>query len=984
MMQVHPEKPSENSFELLREHRVGSLNLNLIEFRHRVTGAQHFHFAADNPENVFMVAFRTVPVDSRGVAHILEHTSLCGSEKYPVRDPFFMMNRRSLNTFMNAFTSSDYTAYPFASQSRKDFDNLMDIYLDAVFFSRLDRLDFAQEGHRLEFETPEDKDSPLVYRGVVYNEMKGDTSSPVSVLYDTYKKYLFPTTTYHHNSGGDPEQIPDLSYQDLLSFYKTHYHPSNAIFMTYGDIPVEELQEKIERNALSRFERLDKTITVPAEKRYYAPVRVEESYAQETAGENQCNEVRDKSHIVIGWLLGTNTDLEEMLNAHLLADMLLDTSASPLRMALETTGLGTAVSPLCGLEESNHEMSFMCGIEGSNPDAADELEKLVLDTLAHVVRDGVPPDRLEAVLHQLELHQREVGGDGYPHGLQLMFTGLPAAIHGGDPFGLLDLDPVLEKLREDIKSPDFITSLIQKLLLDNPHRVRLTLKPDPNLARRRLDAEIAKLANIKNSLNDDMKMEIIEQSRLLKARQNKTDDPEILPKVGLADIPAEKKIPTAELLPLKNGARRTLYRVGTNGLVYQQLVTVLPEIPDQFVRLIPLYTNVLTEIGSGGRDYLETQHLQHSITGGLHAFSTIRTDLDNLRAARSFVTLSGKALGRNQRALTELLRETWESATFSESDRIRELIQQILARKESGLASNGHGHAMMAAGGRFSPVIHMNHRLSGLASIQWLRELELSIREDTALDKICIQLEKLHQLVSDSSSQFLLVSDEENMPELIASIDDQWQEKEKRDGVTPFVPDSCTDLTKQAWTTNTQVNFCARAYATVAETHEDSAALTVLGGVLTNGFLHRAIREQGGAYGGGAGHDSSNGVFRFYSYRDPRLDDTFSDFTASIQWLLAGDLEPDKVEEAVLGVISSIDAPGSPSGEARQAFHSELFGRTRLHINARRKAIMRVSVNDLLRVTERYLLDKQSSSAVVATPDFTSTGNRDEWVISAL
>jgi len=234
----------------------------MAEYRHKVTGAEHYHLSADNSENVFLVAFRTVPVVSRAVAHILEHTTLCGSERFPVRDPFFMMNRRSLNTFMNALTSSDYTAYPFASQNRKDFFNLMDIYLDAVFFSRLDPLDFSQEGHRLEFEMPDDPESPLTFKGVVYNEMKGDASSPVSVLYDTFKKYLFPTTTYHHNSGGDPEQIPDLNYQDLLMFYKTHYHPSNAIFLTYGDIPVAEHQSRIERDALIRFQALDKKIEV--------------------------------------------------------------------------------------------------------------------------------------------------------------------------------------------------------------------------------------------------------------------------------------------------------------------------------------------------------------------------------------------------------------------------------------------------------------------------------------------------------------------------------------------------------------------------------------------------------------------------------------------------------------------------------------------------------------------------------------------------
>ncbi len=978
------------TFELVRQHQVHTLNLQMAEYRHRVTGAQHFHLAAENTENVFLVAFRTVPIDSRGVAHILEHTALCGSEKYPVRDPFFMMNRRSLNTFMNAFTSSDYTAYPFASQSRKDFYNLMDIYLDAVFFSRLDPLDFAQEGHRLEFESPDDANTPLTYRGVVYNEMKGDTSSPVSILYDTFKKYLFPTTTYHYNSGGDPEQVPDLDYQDLLSFYKTHYHPSNAIFMTFGNIPVQELQQKFEKNALARFKKLEKVISVPREKRYYAPLRVEESYAFQSADEGGEGEVRDKSHIVMGWLLGLNTNLEELLRTNLLADVLLDTSASPLRMALETTTLGSAVSPLCGLEESNHEISFICGIEGANPESAEALEKLVLDTLEQVEKDGVPQDRLEAVLHQLELHQREIGGDGYPYGLQLMMSGLPAAVHRGDPFGLLDLDPVIDKLREEIKSPTFIADMVRSLLLDNPHRVRLTLKPDPGLAKRREAAEISRLAQLKANLDLSGRQQIIDRSLQLKERQNKTDDPEVLPKVGLSDIPAEKLLPTGEIREMSGQVRSTLYQVGTNGLVYQQLVTVLPEIPQPLLRLLPLYTNILTEIGSGGRNYLETQHLQHSITGGVNGFSSMRSAITDLASIKGYMTLSGKALGRNQQALTRLLYETWETVDFTELPRIKELIQQVLARKESGLASNGHVYAMMAAGGAFSPVIYTNHILTGLASVRWLRELQKNNQQPEGLARTCDQLRQLHQLLKSASHQFLLVGDEEHIDAMADTVGEIWQPANSRDiSTTAFYPlvagsSDERDSDRQAWTTNTQVNFCARAYSTVPETHEDSAALTVLGGVLTNGFLHRAIREQGGAYGGGAGHDSSSGVFRFYSYRDPRLVDTFADFSASIDWLLKTRLHQDKVEEAILEVISSIDAPASPAGEARQTFHSNLFGRDGIHINHRREAITRVKVADLKRVIERYLVNRECSSAVLARSEGLDLGSAGDWQIQNL
>ena len=299
-----------SGFKLQKSRRIDNLNLSVHEFTHQTTGACHYHLESEHTENVFMVALRTVPEDSTGVAHILEHTALCGSERFPVRDPFFLMIRRSLNTFMNAFTTSDYTAYPFASQNRKDFFNLLDIYLDAVFFSRLHPLDFAQEGHRLEFAQPENDSTPLVYRGVVYNEMKGDSSSPISVLYSELQKHLFPTVTYHYNSGGEPRCIPDLKYEQLLEFYRSHYQPANAVFMTFGDIPVTELHDFID-SALQRTKPLDdvEVIEVNPEIRLTEPVRVIAPYAldqEPTTG---------KTHIVVAWLLGKNTDLEMLLKS---------------------------------------------------------------------------------------------------------------------------------------------------------------------------------------------------------------------------------------------------------------------------------------------------------------------------------------------------------------------------------------------------------------------------------------------------------------------------------------------------------------------------------------------------------------------------------------------------------------------------------------------------------------------------------------------
>lgn len=950
------------AFDWVRSERIDSLNLVVEEYRHRATGAAHFHLAADNTENVFLVALRTVPTDSTGVAHILEHTVLCGSENYPVRDPFFMMIRRSLNTFMNAFTSSDWTAYPFASQNKKDFYNLMDVYLDAVFFARLHELDFAQEGHRVEFAQADNPDSDLLFKGVVFNEMKGAMSSVPSTLWQTLTKYLFPNTTYHYNSGGDPEHIPDLSYEDLKAFYTTHYHPSNAVFMTYGNIPASEHQARMQDRALGRFEAMDLHIAVSDEKRYHAPVRIQESYAFDEEGQTA-----DKTHIVVGWLLGRSTNLKEQLEAHLLEGVLLDDGASPLRHALETTELGSAPSPLCGLEASNREMSFVCGLEGSNPENADALEELVLGVLREVAEKGVAKERVEAVLHQLELSQREIAGDGYPYGLQLILEGLSSAVHGGDPVALLNLDPVLDELRSNIQDPDYIRNLVRERILENRHRVRLIMVPDTSLSEQRNLAEQARLARIKAQLTDEEKSAIVQQAAALAERQNQVDDPDVLPKVGLEDIPPEMHIASGDAERLGKHSVN-FYPQGTNGLVYQQIIGDLPHLADELLDTLPYYTHGLAQLGCGGRDYLETQALQTSVSGGVHASSTMRGAIDDVQSLRGHFVLSGKALARNHAALSELLRDTLEAPRFDELERMRELIAQQRAQREQSVTGNGHGLAMLAASAGMSAGAALAHRLRGLAGIRYLKQLDDSLEDDKQLRAFADRMAQIHEQVRTAPRQFLLICEAERHDGAIGELGDAWSTMAASPQAhVPFVQAPVRRQVREAWVTNTQVNFCAKAYPTVAVEHPDAAPLAVLSGFLRNGYLHRTIREQGGAYGGGASHDSDNAAFRFFSYRDPRLEATLEDFDASVRWLLEEKHEWRQVEEAILGVVSSIDKPGSPAGEAKDAFYNGLYGRTPGQRQRFRQRVLEVKLEDLQRVGATYLKPELASVAVITS-----------------
>lgn len=952
-----------SSFRWLRSQFIESLNLEVQEFEHTQTGAMHYHLASDSPENVFLVALRTVPTDSRGVAHILEHTALCGSEKYPVRDPFFMMLRRSLNTFMNAFTSSDWTAYPFASQNKKDFSNLLDVYLDAVFFSRLDPLDFAQEGHRVEFAEPENPESELVFKGVVFNEMKGAMSSTVSTLWQTVTKYLYPETTYHFNSGGEPVDIPDLSYEQLLDFYRTHYHPSNAIFMTFGDIPAEELQQRFHKQALERFERLNKTISVPDEKRYYAPVAVQEYYASEDNEEN-------KAHHVLAWLLGESTDLHAQLEAHLLSNVLLSDSSSPLRHALETTELASSPSPLCGLEDSNREMCFMCGLEGSTAENAQAFEELVLDTLREVAEHGVEQERVEAVLHQLELTQREVRGDGMPYGLGLILSGLSAAIHRGDTIATLNLDPVLEQLRESIQDPEYIKGLTQQLL-GNMHRVRLSLLPDAELDQRKTAAEAKRLAKMKASLSETDTQQIIDLTKALAERQEQVDDVEILPKVGIEDVPLEMKIASGENVKA-DGMPCHYFVQGTNGLAYQQVVIELPELKPELLEILPYYTSCLTELGVGERDYLDVQAWQSQVAGSIHASTSVRGKIDDEQQVKGYLTVSAKALSRNYQSLCELVHETLTQVRFDETDRLKDLIAQRRAMAEQSVTGNGHSLAMQAASSGMSPAAALTHRLTGLEGINSLKKLDDALKADgdEAMCELVDRMKALHEQVLASSRQVLLIGEAEHRDQYVQDFAVQWKNTDNGNSqAKSFSLPTVRERVQQVWTTSTQVNFCAKAYPTVPVEHEDSAALTVLGEFLKNGYLHRVIREQGGAYGGGASQDSACAAFRFYSYRDPRSQETLDDFDASLKWLLETDHNEQSLEEAILGVVSSIDKPASPAGEAKQAFHNNLFGRTPEQRTRFRQRVLGVKLVDLQRVAKTYLEAEQASVAVITNAE---------------
>ena len=948
---IHP------AFQLLRQHHVEALDIHVSEYKHKVTGAVHYHLATNHDENVFLVAFRTQPMDSKGTAHILEHTVLCGSEKFPVRDPFFLMIRRSLNTFMNAFTAADWTAYPFATQNKKDFQNLLSVYLDAAFAANLNPLDFAQEGIRIELENDQ-----AVYKGVVFNEMKGAMSSPTDQLYHQLAYHLFPETTYHYNSGGDPKEIPDLSYEQLVEFYKTHYHPSNAVFMTFGNQNAYDLQEQFETLALHKFSKGTTLYSTP-EKRLTAPIEVTESYAVDS------EDLKDKTFHVMSWLLPETSDIKLRLGMRLVEGILLENSASPLRHYLETCGYAQSTGPLMGVDDSNFEMTFYCGVQGSNAEYAENFKNGVLNILQDVASKPVDTDLVDAILHQIELHQREINGDGTPYGLSLILNGLGSAIHHNDPIHVWDVDSAIEQVKEELKDPMWLSNLIQIHLLDNPHRVQMTLVPDATKSVKEQQAEQARLAEITANLTEDQKIEIQEKTEALKKRQDTPDDLELLPKVGLEDVPADLHIVQGQLREIICNGLDTplnLYHAGTNGIYYQQ---VLIQIPDEIVQspYFNLLSILMGEVGAGEHDYLEFQQIQTAVSGGLGMGASLRSKVDDKDRISAWLTLTTKSLTQKLDSI-QLLKLAFEQLRFDEKDRIIELLQQRKTRWQSRLSGSGHSYAMQIASRQMSALARRDYHNTGLGALNWLTHLVNKIdQDDTAYEALIAELQAIHRKLLQAPKQFLLVCEEHQSDRLVEEIQNVWDKL-----AVDKSPVSLTEVehvnteNDEAWLIQTNVQFCCSAYQAVDVAHADAAPLMVLAAYLRNGFLHSAIREKGGAYGGGASYDGNACSFRFYSYRDPRLVETFNDFEASVQWLFNVEQQPYQLEEAILGLVAGMDKPGSPAGEAITACYALLHARTPKFRRVLRERLLSVSLEDLQRVAKQYLLEQKPVKAVVA------------------
>lgn len=928
----------------------------LIELEHRPTGARHIHLDTDDTENAFSVAFKTVPRDSSGVAHILEHTALCGSRQYPVRDPFFSMLKRSLSTFMNAFTASDWTMYPFCTQNRKDFYNLMGVYLDAAFFPNIDELSFKQEGHRLELEEDAAGDQ-LVYKGVVYNEMKGAMSSPDQVLVRSLLNALYPDTTYRHNSGGEPAEIPNLTHEQLKAFHARHYHPSNAYFYTYGNLPLEAHLEYIESHVLRHFSRIDPETDVPNQPRWNRSKEVTYTYPY-TDSEG----LDRKYQACVAWLTADIRDTFEVLVLAVLEQVLLGNAASPLRKALMDSELGTALSDGSGYDADNRDTLFACGLKDVTAKDPRDIEKIVFETLGHLRDQGIDRELIDSAIHQIEFQRKEVTNTPYPYGLKLLLSFAGTWIHGGDPARILNLDSDLAKLKARLDDNGFLEDRIGHYYIDNPHRVLLTLAPDADKAVREIQRTRAELRKIRNDLSTEQISKIEQDARELKLLQESEEDVSVLPTLQREDIPPDiKRISASD-----SSSAVIQYRQSTADIVYLTAAAGIAALEEDELPLVPFLGYALPKIGTTLRDYTGMARRIDRYTGGVVLTPVVRNQFQAPGGSAPFVLISGKALDRNQETLYDILEELTTRFAFTDQSRLKRLLLEYRAGLEAMVVQSGHRLAMSLAARTISESTALSETWQGVSQIKYIKKTTAALGEKE-LTVIARQLSSIAaKIFSAKNLKFALVGEAPETSAQTAAFDKLAAALGQDNPASFRAPALAIDsgTPNEGWTTSTSVSFVASCFNSVRMEHPDAPALAVIAKMLRSLYLHREIREKGGAYGGFALYQSENGVFGMASYRDPHIVDTLNVFQDAEVFIRSGKYSDEDVKEAILQVCSDIDKPDAPGQAARKAFLRNLIGLSDDKRKQFKARLLELGKVEIRRAAEKYFRENGADRGI--------------------
>ncbi len=906
-----------HGFQLQREKELQEIGCVARLYVHQKTGAELLSLIGDDENKVFGVSFRTPPADSTGIAHILEHSVLCGSRKYPVKAPFLEMLKSSLNTFLNAMTYPDKTVYPVASINLQDFYNLVDVYLDAVFHPRITPDTLKQEGWHYELDAP---GAPLIYKGVVFNEMKGSYSSPDDRVYRLSKRSLFPDTTYGVDSGGDPRDIPNLTFDAFKSFHQRLYHPSNAKFFFYGDDDPEKRLEILDA-LLSEFSHLDVDSAVPLQQRYNAPRKMHFPLPVGAAEEGE-----RQARITINWMLDEAKSVEESLALGILSDILVGSPAAPLRKALIDSRLGDDITGT-GLMSSLRQGQFGAGLKGVDPDDADKIETLILDTLGKLADEGIDPLTVEASVNSAEFRLRENNTGSYPRGLGTMLRALQYWNYDRDPLEPLSWQGPFDALKARLEGSERVfEGMVRNLLLDNQHRTAVLFTPDPDLAQREVDDERARLDAVRAGMSEDDVEAVIDQTRDLKRKQETPDTPEALatlPRLTLKDLePKIAPIPieTGEL----SGARIVTHDLPTNGVVYLDVALDIRRLPSGLLPYVGVFRRALLETGAGAYDMVQLSQRIGRATGGLSTSLWTSTMAGGEGPCAAGLFVRSKAIPERADELSAIVSDVLLDAKLDNRERIEQVVNEERAGLEARLVPGGSGIAGMRLRASLDEADWAAETMGGISYLIALRQMAADMKDNPAT-----VLDALRQirgiLVRRDAMVFNVTAEAADIgriePVLARLIESMPSgAAERPDWLTPALPRF------EGLTIPAKVNYVAKGESLPKLGHTPGGAALVASHWLRGAWLWDKVRVQGGAYGAFSALDLRSGTFNFASYRDPNLLETIAVYDGAGSFLRsiagnAGDLE-----RAIIGTIGLLDTYRLPDAKGFVSLQRHLAG----------------------------------------------------------
>ncbi len=907
------------AYTVISKQRIEELKSDGYLLKHNKTGARVALLSNDDENKVFYIGFRTPPEDSTGVAHIIEHTVLCGSEKYPVKDPFIELAKGSLNTFLNAMTYPDKTVYPVASCNSKDFKNLMDVYLDAVLHPNIyhEEKIFRQEGWHYELESA---DEELTINGVVYNEMKGAFSSPDDVLYREIMNSLYPHTSYAVESGGDPDVIPKLTYEDFLAFHQKYYHPSNSYIYLYGDMDMEERLAYLDREYLSGYEALSVDSAPAAEPPFQEMALVEKEYPIMESEPEEGN-----TYLSYNVSLGENLDRKVSVGFQALADAVVGAPGAPVRKALLDAGIGTDISSF--YEADVKQPYFSIVAKNAEGDQREAFVRLIEQTLQSLFEDGVEKKALRAALNHDEFRYREADYGSYPkglmYGLQMFETWL---YDDGRPFDYLELDGTYKALKGEV-STAYYENMLRDLLMENTHKSVVVVRPVRGLTGKRDKELAARLTAKKAAMTQEEIAGIVAETKALADYQEEPDREEDLKKIPLLareDIGKKARPYCNEELRV-NDTTLLYHEIYTNGIGYLRFLFDLRQVPEELFPYVGLLQVMLGLVDTEKRSYSELYHEIHLQTGGIAPAVNVYTNADDLSDYKLTFDLKVKTLYENLPKAFDLAAEILTESVYTDAKRLFELVAENRSDKQAQMMSAGHSLAAGQALSYLSKQAHLMDQVNGLSFYRLLEGLEKDF--EGKKEELSANMERLVHCIFRPEN---LMVDYTAQREGLAGIEpliEALKSKLHREPVEgkPYVPQPVKK--NEGLMSSAQIQYVCRAGNYANKGFSYTGALRVLKVLMSYEYLWMQVRVKGGAYGCMC-QFGKTGESYFVSYRDPNLEKTIETYEKAADFVEAFEADERTMTQYIIGAVSAMDMPLTPAARGNYSLAGYMTGFT--------------------------------------------------------